>query len=70
MLAAQLNELGVAGGEVPARPARQNGRTAPLPAEPPPVAAAVVDSDSDEDDERGAVRNDGTLLASDPPKPL
>lgn len=35
------------------------------------VDTAVVDSDSDsEQEDGGRVRNDGTLLASDPPKPL
>lgn len=70
MLAAQLNELGVrpvAGGGA----GRQNG------ASKAPVTS-VLDSDSDdseEDGEEGGVvpgrqGNDGTLLASDPPKPL
>ncbi|XP_022258422.1 serine/threonine-protein kinase mig-15-like [Limulus polyphemus] len=35
------------------------------------VSAAVASSDSDEEeDEDGCVQNDGTLLASDPPRPL
>lgn len=37
------------------------------------ATAAVIDDDSDTDSEpedSGRVRNDGTLLASDPPKPL
>lgn len=70
MLAAQLNELGVrgsgGGGGV-----RQNGA-------PKPPTTGVIDSDSDtdDDDDEGVVGvsgrqgNDGTLLASDPPKPL
>ena len=34
------------------------------------AAAAAQQSDSDNEDEPAARRNDGTLLASDPPKPL
>lgn len=67
MLAAQLNELGVR----PVAPAgsRQNGA-------PKPPVTSVLDSDSDDSDEEeegtgpGRQANDGTLLASDPPKPL
>uniref|UniRef100_A0A0A9XHQ4 non-specific serine/threonine protein kinase n=1 Tax=Lygus hesperus TaxID=30085 RepID=A0A0A9XHQ4_LYGHE len=69
MLAAQLNHLGgtgSGGGGV-----RQNGA-------PKPPTTGVIDSesDSDDDDDEGVVGvsgrqgNDGTLLASDPPKPL
>lgn len=62
-LAAQLNELGAA-----ARPNGKLSGPALLPS-----ATNVLDqgaeSDSDEEDD-GRVRNDGTLLASDPPKPL
>jgi TRAF2/NCK-interacting kinase len=65
-IAAQLSELGAA--------ARPNGK--PMgPALLPSAASATsaidqaAESDSDEDDD-GRVRNDGTLLASDPPKPL
>ncbi|CAA9994528.1 unnamed protein product [Nesidiocoris tenuis] len=69
MLAAQLNELGVRGGS--GGGVRQNGA-------PKPPTTGVIDSDSDtdDDDEEGVVGvssrqgNDGTLLASDPPKPL
>lgn len=60
MLAAELNELGVS--QEPQR--RQNGK---------PAAAAsnniVVDGDSDSEPDE-VVRNDGTLLASEPPKPI
>ncbi|KAL1132387.1 hypothetical protein AAG570_010342 [Ranatra chinensis] len=67
MLAAQLNELGVRGS---GGGNRQNGGT-----KPPTTAVLDSESDSEEDDEEGVVGsgrqgNDGTLLASDPPKPL
>ncbi|KAK9504516.1 hypothetical protein O3M35_010832 [Rhynocoris fuscipes] len=75
MLAAQLTELGVrgsGGGGGGGGGSRQNGGTKP------PTTSGVIDSDtdSDSDDEEGVVgvsgrqANDGTLLASDPPKPL
>ena len=82
VLAAHLNELGLgaagSGGAsaapFPASSSRANGK-APLP-DPTSsqiAAAAALHSDSDNEEEipatRGA-RNDGTLLASDPPKPL
>lgn len=65
-LAAQLNELGAA--------ARPNGKLTGPGLLPSATAAQNVldqgaESDSDEEDD-GRVRNDGTLLASDPPKPL
>ncbi|XP_054273457.1 serine/threonine-protein kinase mig-15 isoform X3 [Macrosteles quadrilineatus] len=76
MLAAQLNELGVrgsggGGGGGGGGGSRQNGATRP-------PATSVLDSDSDDSDEEeeeggagpGRQANDGTLLASDPPKPL
>ncbi|XP_013144493.1 PREDICTED: misshapen-like kinase 1 isoform X5 [Papilio polytes] len=72
-LAAELNELGVvSGNEPPNRPPRAptNGQGPPLErntAEPP---FDDSDSDSDAEESGGRVRNDGTLLASDPPKPL
>lgn len=87
MLAAQLNELGVAQPEAPAR-SRQNGKSSSsavggssshnaLPAAPSSlpqstssILDAAVESDSDEGEDGIGVRNDGTLLASDPPKPL
>lgn len=70
VLAQQLNELALGGaggrGSNGARLApsqRLNG------AQPrPPASAEMVGSDSDEDD--GLIQNDGTLLASDPPRPL
>nr|CAD7419681.1 unnamed protein product [Timema poppensis] len=72
MIAAQLNELGVMPPvtpqpppEAPAR-SRQNGKSS-QPASS--ILDPPVESDSDEEEE-GRVRNDGTLLASDPPKPL
>ena len=60
MLAQQLNQLG-------------GQQEVPPPAAPASsaAAAAVFDDDSsDDDDDDGRVANDGTLLASDPPKPL
>ena len=80
MLAAHLNELGLGATQnaAPLHPypvpgGRANGK-APIPE--PLIAArsseGAVHSDSDNEEElvpRG-VRNDGTLLASDPPKPL
>lgn len=83
-LAAQLNEL-VVQPEAPAR-SRQNGKSSSavggnsshnaLPAPPSlpqstsSILDAAVESDSDEGEDGVGVRNDGTLLASDPPKPL
>ncbi|GBP56337.1 hypothetical protein EVAR_43276_1 [Eumeta japonica] len=77
-LAAQLNELGVvSGNEAPTRPPRAptNGQERSLTTGPPVERTAqetLDDSDSDSEPEEsgGRVRNDGTLLASDPPKPL
>ncbi|XP_047523542.1 serine/threonine-protein kinase mig-15 isoform X6 [Pieris napi] len=72
-LAAQLNELGVvSGNEPPNRPPRApaNGQGPPVERNPPEPTFEESDSDSDPDEGGGRVRNDGTLLASDPPKPL
>ncbi|XP_075985387.1 serine/threonine-protein kinase msn isoform X5 [Anticarsia gemmatalis] len=72
-LAAQLNELGVvSGNEPPNRPPRAptNGQGPPVERNPPEPAYDDSDSDSDAEESGGRVRNDGTLLASDPPKPL
>ncbi|XP_077515211.1 serine/threonine-protein kinase msn isoform X2 [Amblyomma americanum] len=72
VLAQQLNELALGGAGargsngarlVPAQ--RINGAQ---PSRPPPTGTELVGSDSDEDD--GLIQNDGTLLASDPPRPL
>lgn len=73
MIVDQLNELVMGQPEAPAR-SRQNGKShsAALPSSLPQSSSSILDaaeSDSDEDDD-GRVRNDGTLLASDPPKPL
>ncbi|XP_077555562.1 serine/threonine-protein kinase msn isoform X7 [Haemaphysalis longicornis] len=71
VLAQQLNELALSSG---AGGRGSNGaRLAPAQrlngAQPrPPAAADLEGSDSDEDD--GLVQNDGTMLASDPPRPL
>ncbi|XP_063374201.1 serine/threonine-protein kinase mig-15 isoform X8 [Cydia amplana] len=72
-LAAQLNELGVvSGGEPPNRPPRAptNGQGPPVERNVPEPTFDDSDSDSDPEESGGRVRNDGTLLASDPPKPL
>ncbi|XP_049887270.1 serine/threonine-protein kinase mig-15 isoform X6 [Pectinophora gossypiella] len=72
-LAAQLNELGVvSGNEPPNRPPRAptNGQGPPVERNPPEPPFDDSDSDSDAEESGGRVRNDGTLLASDPPKPL
>ncbi|KAK2709774.1 serine/threonine-protein kinase mig-15-like isoform X4 [Artemia franciscana] len=68
-LAAQLNELG-------ASPKTRNGeRNSSILLPRTTVSKEVISDDSDEDNEETAQqtkmkRNDGTLLASDPPKPL
>ncbi|XP_063392808.1 serine/threonine-protein kinase mig-15 isoform X11 [Cydia fagiglandana] len=72
-LAAQLNELGVvSGNEPPNRPPRAptNGQGPPVERNVPEPTFDDSDSDSDPEESGGRVRNDGTLLASDPPKPL
>ncbi|XP_061712771.1 serine/threonine-protein kinase mig-15 isoform X10 [Cydia pomonella] len=72
-LAAQLNELGVvSGSEPPNRPPRAptNGQGPPVERNVPEPTFDDSDSDSDPEESGGRVRNDGTLLASDPPKPL
>ncbi|XP_067014146.1 serine/threonine-protein kinase mig-15 isoform X8 [Anabrus simplex] len=72
MIAAQLNELSHISSPQPEAPARsrQNGKAA-APAPLPQSTSSILDPDSDSDEEEeGRVRNDGTLLASDPPKPL
>ena len=85
-LAAQLNELGVIQPEAPARSRQNgksssavvggnsshNAIPAPpsLPQSTSSILDAAVESDSDEGEDGVGVRNDGTLLASDPPKPL
>lgn len=42
----------------------------PVERNQPEPAFEDSDSDSDAEESGGRVRNDGTLLASDPPKPL
>ncbi|XP_015782683.1 traf2 and NCK-interacting protein kinase isoform X3 [Tetranychus urticae] len=42
----------------------------PNPLAPPLESDSDDDDDDDEDEEEGPMRNDGTLLASDPPRPL
>ncbi|KAL0281166.1 UNVERIFIED_CONTAM: hypothetical protein PYX00_002232 [Menopon gallinae] len=66
-IAAQLNELGIQ--QEPSQQRRQNGKAGPQ--QPLPQSSSTIldpgDSDSEPED---LVRNDGTLLASEPPKPL
>lgn len=86
MLAAQLNELGVTQPEAPARSRQNgkpssavggnsshnalSAAPSSLPQSTSSILDAAVESDSDEGEDGTGVRNDGTLLASDPPKPL
>ncbi|XP_042901477.1 serine/threonine-protein kinase mig-15 isoform X2 [Parasteatoda tepidariorum] len=44
-----------------------NGSSPEFPPPPPPI---VSDSDDEDEEDDGLVQNDGTLLASDPPRPL
>ncbi|XP_061382978.1 serine/threonine-protein kinase mig-15 isoform X3 [Danaus plexippus] len=72
-LAAQLNELGVvSGNEPPNRPPRAptNGQGPPVERNTQEPTFEESESDSEAEESGGRVRNDGTLLASDPPKPL
>ncbi|XP_045472387.1 TRAF2 and NCK-interacting protein kinase isoform X9 [Harmonia axyridis] len=85
-LAAHLNELGVQSSAQPEAPPRnnRNSKQAQSAANnnvstpgstsnhtPSNQSDALEDSESDsEPEDNGRVRNDGTLLASDPPKPL
>ncbi|XP_023934418.1 serine/threonine-protein kinase mig-15 isoform X2 [Bicyclus anynana] len=72
-LAAQLNEFAVvSGNEPPNRPPRAptNGQGPPVERSAPEPPFEESDSDSEAEESGGRVRNDGTLLASDPPKPL
>lgn len=62
VLAAQLNELAAASG----KPRRQ--QTASHPPPPPPPVPVESDSSSEEDEESSI--KDGSMLASDPPRPL
>ena len=61
-LAAQLNELGAAG-----KPQRRQ-QTSSHPPPPPPPVAVESESSSSSDDESSI--KDGSMLASDPPRPL
>ncbi|KAK3922949.1 Traf2 and NCK-interacting protein kinase [Frankliniella fusca] len=58
----------------PARPARsshhQSSQNGSKPASQGSQHLSLLESDSDDDEDNGRVRSDGTLLASDPPKPL
>ncbi|KAK6633239.1 Misshapen-like kinase 1 [Polyplax serrata] len=66
MLAAQLNELGVQQDQ---RSSRQNGKNGPQHPVPQSSSSILEPGDSDSEPE-DLIRNDGTLLASEPPKPL
>lgn len=46
-----------------------NGSSPEFPPPPPPIVSDSDDEDDDDEDD-GQVQNDGTLLASDPPRPL
>ncbi|XP_026466373.1 serine/threonine-protein kinase mig-15 isoform X2 [Ctenocephalides felis] len=75
MLAAQLNELGVSSPQ-PEAPPRNSRPKAPPPTNNHTTSNNILepldssDSDSEPEESNGRVHNDGTLLASDPPKPL
>lgn len=79
MIAAQLNELGISSQQT-----QQQPEAPPRSSRPHSSSAAVKqvtsgnpldnldssDSDSEPEESNDRARNDGTLLASDPPKPL
>uniref|UniRef100_A0A6M2DRE9 non-specific serine/threonine protein kinase n=1 Tax=Xenopsylla cheopis TaxID=163159 RepID=A0A6M2DRE9_XENCH len=75
MLAAQLNELGVS-SQQPEAPPRNSRPKAPPPTNNHTTSNNILEpmdsseSDSEPEESNGRVHNDGTLLASDPPKPL
>lgn len=80
VLAAQLNELAIGGaGSLSNR--NNNSRLSSNLAETPPGMNGIVneksgairngsDSEEEEEEDEGQIQNDGTLLASDPPRPL
>lgn len=81
VLAAQLNELAIGGaGSLSNR--NNNSRLSSNLVETPPGMNGIINeksgairngSDSEEEEEEedeGQIQNDGTLLASDPPRPL
>jgi TRAF2/NCK-interacting kinase len=82
VLAAQLTELGGANGHHnnnKAQPQQRRSREHKphqkrqqehKPTPPPPPPAVDSDDDEEEETEDSRTRNDGTLLASDPPRPL
>uniref|UniRef100_A0A2R5LJN7 non-specific serine/threonine protein kinase n=1 Tax=Ornithodoros turicata TaxID=34597 RepID=A0A2R5LJN7_9ACAR len=73
VLAQQLNELAAGGGNARASSGSGRGNAAPRVNGNTPNAHQYQEgaaSDSDDDDEDGIIQNDGTLLASDPPRPL
>jgi hypothetical protein len=82
MLAAQLNELGISSSQSqqpqPEAPPRSNrphsssmsGKQMTPSNNNPLDPLDTSDSDSEPEEINERTRNDGTLLASDPPKPL
>lgn len=82
VLAAQLNELAT-GGPASLSNRNNNSRLSSNSVETPPGINGIIsekssginrngtDSDEEEEEEdEGQIQNDGTLLASDPPRPL
>lgn len=80
MIAAQLNELGISSPqsqqqpEAPPRSNRPHSSSLAVkqvvPNSNPLETMDSTDSDSEPEESNDRARNDGTLLASDPPKPL
>lgn len=81
MIAAQLNELGISSSqtqqlpEAPPRSGRPHSSSSAVKQVPtsnsnPLDNMESSDSDSEPEESNDRARNDGTLLASDPPKPL
>ena len=78
MLAQQLSDLGMGpAGGVDRRGdkdqhnrSRQNGAVGNKHQPDNSPAPATLEDDSSDEEDEGRMANDGTLLASDPPKPL
>ncbi|XP_071034746.1 serine/threonine-protein kinase mig-15 isoform X7 [Parasteatoda tepidariorum] len=82
ILAAQLNELAIGGAGSVSNQNNNNSRLSSNSVETPPGINGILSdksggvrngSDSEEEEEEedeGQIQNDGTLLASDPPRPL
>ncbi|XP_035220233.1 TRAF2 and NCK-interacting protein kinase-like isoform X4 [Stegodyphus dumicola] len=81
VLAAQLNDLAI-GGAGSLSNHNNNGRVSSNLIETPPGINGIIsekpagvnrngsDSEEEEEEDEGQIQNDGTLLASDPPRPL